>query len=172
MKSYTTSQMALLAAVLKHALGDEPSGAIWPILDSDNLILVTSLLATPMSSSSLLLVRKHSFLIVFVSKIRLFQFEGKLDFPNPERLWNIITKYKVCSIVYLSLIEQLIQVEKILLNNESTRLLMQKEIDMANVSARSLKVIFTVFTNQEDAATTSEWIKSTFPMAKHIAIVY
>uniref|UniRef100_A0AC34GUG1 AMP-dependent synthetase/ligase domain-containing protein n=1 Tax=Panagrolaimus sp. ES5 TaxID=591445 RepID=A0AC34GUG1_9BILA len=138
-RNYTTSQMALLAAVFKHALGEVASGAVWPILDADNLILVTSLLAIPMSSSSLLL------------------FEGKLDFPNPERLWSIITKYKV---------------EKILLNIDSTRLLMENEIDMANVSARSLKVIFTVFTSQEDTVMASEWIKNTFPMAKHIAIVY
>uniref|UniRef100_A0A914PLE5 Uncharacterized protein n=1 Tax=Panagrolaimus davidi TaxID=227884 RepID=A0A914PLE5_9BILA len=92
-----------------------------------------------------------------MSSSSLLLFEGKLDFPNPERLWNIITKYKV---------------EKLLLNIDSTRLLMENEIDMSNVSARSLKVIFTVFTNQEDTVMASEWIKNTFPMAKHIAIVY
>ena len=54
-RSYTTSQIALLAAVLKEGFG-EPGGIIWPLLDADNLIFTTSLFAISHSSSSLLLV--------------------------------------------------------------------------------------------------------------------
>uniref|UniRef100_A0A7E4VKI1 acetate--CoA ligase n=1 Tax=Panagrellus redivivus TaxID=6233 RepID=A0A7E4VKI1_PANRE len=138
-REYSTSQMALLAAVLRQTFGDEPSGAIWPLLDADNLIFVTSLLAIPLSSSSLLL------------------FEGQLDFPNSERLWNVISKYKV---------------EKLILNLTSCQLLMRKELHLANASARSLKVILTVFTSKQESDKAAEWIRVTFPGAKHVAIVY
>lgn len=59
--------MALLAAVLKETFGDEPCGAIWPLLDADNLIFVTSLLAISHSCSSVLLVRRKT--IISVNKI-------------------------------------------------------------------------------------------------------
>ncbi|KAE9556028.1 hypothetical protein FO519_000774 [Halicephalobus sp. NKZ332] len=137
-RSYTTSQIALLAAVLKEGFG-ETCGTIWPLLNADNLIFVTSLFAIPHSSSSLLL------------------FEGKLDYPNPDRFWNIVTKYKVA---------------KLLLNIDSMRTLMEQKVHLINPNSWTMKVIFTVLNSKEDSEVASKWISTAFPNTKHVSIVY